>query len=229
MKKPWTYAELFDLEYFLARDRETDQTELHERDRQIYLAASDNPPQAPAPAQPAELVRLWLDHMRAAEAAQAHDQSDKFFGRSIVESLRSLTYLLLLAGLGFGLLAALSFLSYGGTTPVNVLHFLFLFVFSQLALLALVLLTALLRLAGLGPLPSPIIALYARVSDWFIAKTTVLSSMLPATAAQQRSLSPGHSEKTAQCPWLDGLLAAFSPGPDHHGRIQFRAARGNAV
>ncbi len=189
MKKPWTYAELFDLEYFLARDRETDQTELHERDRQIYLAASDNLPQAPAPTQPAELVRLWLDHMRAAQAAQAHDQSDKFFGRSIVESLRSLTYLLLLAGLGFGLLAALSFLSYGGTTPVNVLHFLFLFVFSQLALLALVLLAALLRLAGLGPLPSPIIALYARLSDWFIAKTTALSSMLPA---QQRSSTASH-------------------------------------
>jgi hypothetical protein len=186
MKKPWTYAEIFDLEYFLARDRDMDQTVLHERDRQIYLTVSNDMQPAPAPTQPAELIRLWLDHMGKTKTS---DPPDRSVGRSIVESLRSLSYLLLLVGLIFGLVAALSFLSYGGTTPVNVLHFLFLFVFSQLALLAIVMLAALLRLTGMGALPNPIISLYAHISDWFIARTTALGRRLPA---QQRSAGTSH-------------------------------------
>ena len=127
MNSQWTPFDTMDLEYFCHLDEAQDSTELHRRDRQIYLDASEG-----QPAPPAQLLAWWLARRRAEASAPLPGA----IGR---EALGMLRFILLAASLALGGGVGLAFFSYSGATPVNVLHFLALFVFSQL-LLTLVLL-----------------------------------------------------------------------------------------
>lgn len=127
MNNQWTPYDSLDMEYFCHLDEAQDSTELHRRDRQIYLDATEG-----QPAPPTRLLARWL----ASRRAEASAPLPGTIGREAHGLLR---FGLIAASLVLGGGAGLAFFSYSGTTPINVLHFLALFVFSQL-LLTLVLL-----------------------------------------------------------------------------------------
>ena len=123
MKGNWKYGDLIDLEYCLAQDREAEQRLLHERDRQIYL---DRTTEDQKDGQ-GTLIYHWLQYRK--EQLFAEKKSPGLLG---VESFQTISFVLFFSALAAGLAAVVSFFSYSGTTPVNVLNFLFIFIFSQL-------------------------------------------------------------------------------------------------
>lgn len=133
MKTTWHYRDIIDLEYFLRRDQETDEDVLHVRDRGILLER-ENSPVDKKDLSRAHLIRLWLDARIAREFPGDERRSpgaifadSHFVGKNLAAAV----------GVLAGLFAGLSFFAYTGTTPVNVFHFLLLFVASQLGLAAL--------------------------------------------------------------------------------------------
>lgn len=131
---PWRHQQLVDLEYFCHLDRDLPEEELHRRDREIFR-------QIPAQQQSAngaeseQLLRHWLARRLHAEFPRPEEKSP---GTVFAEVLRLTRWLALAGGGLFGLLAGFSFFNYSGTTPINVFHFLLIFVVSQHALLAAV-------------------------------------------------------------------------------------------
>lgn len=173
MDENWTYPDLIDLEYWLSLDKELKQTDLHERDRQIYL---DSPEEIKNDGRD-QLIRRWLQERKEQILGGAAAKSP---GQLITESYRTLAYLLSILGVILGFGAGLSFLAYSGTTPVNVLNFIFLFIFSQLLVMAFIFPTAALRMAGFSAMPAPIVSLYALISSWFSKHFTRLTAHVPA-------------------------------------------------
>jgi len=169
MEKNWTYAELIDLEYCLNLDQDKDQAALHERDRQILL----NRPQTAAANDRTELIAYWLQQRKEQIFGLQDARSP---GQITSETYRTLSFTLSICGVFLGIGAGLSFLAYSGTTPVNVLHFLFLFIFSQLLIIALIVPAVFLRLAGITAVPAPIVSIYASISSRFAG----LSAHIPA-------------------------------------------------
>ena len=123
MKQTWTYAELIDLEYCLSLDRDSAPTALHERDRAIYLQFAGQAPDSSRQS----LLHRWLIHRR-----QQLFGSGQSPGQVVGQSFRSLSFIIVAGATIIGLVSGLGFFTYSGTTPVNVLNFLFIFVFSQL-------------------------------------------------------------------------------------------------
>lgn len=120
------------MEYFFQRDKEVDNEELHKRDRNIFLA-DNNLSQEIQPTR-RQLLKSWLAARSREEFSGPEQRSpgDIFEDSLLIASSVSLGF-----GLVTGLVAGLSFFTYSGTTPVNVFHFLFFFVFSQLTLIGL--------------------------------------------------------------------------------------------
>jgi len=144
MKSNWTYSDIFDLEYFFYRDREIGEPQLHERDRSIYL---DQKKQHGGESVSTSFLLLsWLNSNRT-----SLDQAEKTSlpGTLVSEALNVLAILLPLSGIILGILSGLAFFTYSGKDPVNVFHFLFLFVFSQLMMLLILLIRQLLKQIGL--------------------------------------------------------------------------------
>lgn len=173
MKENWTYPDLIDLEYCLSLDKDHQQTSLHKRDREIYLSS----PEAIKNGGQDRLIDHWLENRRKRLFAETAAKSP---GHIAAESYRSLAYLLTMCGTILGFIGGFSFLAYSGSTPVNVLNFLFLFIFSQLLVMAVIFPVAGLRMAGFSSIPAPIISLYALVSSWFSRQITRLSTHIPA-------------------------------------------------
>ncbi|KJS03482.1 MAG: hypothetical protein VR65_00455 [Desulfobulbaceae bacterium BRH_c16a] len=144
MKTPWHYQDIIDLEYFFNRDKDADETELHDRDRSIYLEKQARPGSGggSTPSR-RELIRLWLTARIESDFPGADQRSPGTIFRDTLLLAKNLASL---KGVLVGLIAGLSFFSYTGTTPVNVFHFLLLFVVSQVALTILLLCGWLFRL-----------------------------------------------------------------------------------
>jgi len=162
----WALRDIFDFEYFIHRDSDSIEAQLHQRDRSIYLGLSETEQAS----QPGALLFSWLQAMRGRLSSDT-EGSHPLPGAAISEALKVLTILLPSCGLMLGLLSGAAFFSYSGTTPVNVFHFLFLFVFSQLLLLFLLLITALPRLTGRIKQSFPVtfhiyLNLLTKVSSW---------------------------------------------------------------
>lgn len=143
MKPLWNYKDIFDLEYFLHKDAALPAGSLVQRDRGIYLrhiepalaAAGQSP-------EPRIILRQWLEYRSRTEFGATDILSP---GALFTEAHRTLRLLCLVIGLFFGSIAGLTFFNYAGTTPVNILAFLFFFIFSQIAVLLILLLSWLIR------------------------------------------------------------------------------------
>lgn len=130
MKPTWHYQDIVDLEYFFHRDTETTETDLHQRDRNIYLERQPLLDKTEELSR-GELIRLWLTARIEGEFPEAEKRSPgTIFGDThlLAKGLAGIK------GLLVGLIAGLSFFGYTGTTPVNVFHFLLFFIASQLVL-----------------------------------------------------------------------------------------------
>ncbi|SHO47904.1 DUF2868 domain-containing protein [Desulfopila aestuarii] len=150
MNSTWKYYDIMDLEYFFQQDSEMAGEELHERDRQILLdEGGATLKDQPAPS----LLALWL----AARRKKHGGDPQPLPGALFQEAHSLLCLLLIFFGLMSGAGVGLAFFSYSGATPVNVLHFLVLFVFSQLILAALLFARAGLIQLGLRAIPHSLI------------------------------------------------------------------------
>ncbi len=176
MKGNWTYGDLIDLEYFLAEDRDLSQADLQARDRQIYLDRAPENQQTDKH----RLIHHWLRYRRNDEFP-----AGKSPGQFIVDTFRSFSIGMAIAGACIGVISGLSFFTYTGTTPVNVINFLFLFVFSQLLMLVFLIVGAALRLAGWILLPAPIAGFYGKMLSWITGRSNKLKNLFPHTGGDE--------------------------------------------
>ena len=141
MKTSWNYQDIIDFEYFCHLDKDRDETDLHRRDRDIFMRHRERLVNQTAPTR-RDLLRLWF---AARVDGEFPSPTQKSPGALLGDALRLAKSLAVIKGLVVGLVAGLSFFTYSGTTPVNVFHFLLLFVASQLLLAGLVFGACLLR------------------------------------------------------------------------------------
>lgn len=129
MKQKSNYKDCINLEYFFHTDAEKEPEYLHIRDRNIFLRKTDQAggslPDSPG------LINLWLKERISHEFPTSADRSP---GEIFQDTFSLLKGLCTTAGLLSGAAAGLSFFSYSGSTPVNVLQFLLIFIFSQILL-----------------------------------------------------------------------------------------------
>jgi hypothetical protein len=170
MSGNWTYADLIDLECFLAGDGGISHADLHRRDRQLFLDF----PEKTRKDEERALIRRWLLERRSQEYPQGNSP-----GQAVVETFKSLSIILAVCGAFLGVISGLTFFTYSGTTPVNVINFLFIFVFSQILLLLFLIIGAGLRLAGLDILPAPMAGLYRKTLTWFMGRSKKIRTFLP--------------------------------------------------
>ncbi len=141
MKTKWQYNHIIDLEYFCHQDSDADKSKLHLRDRNIFLA-NQNQLNTKSDPSDRDLIRLWLtERINKAFPGADHKSPGTIFG-DIYLLARNLSVII---GIFLGLAAGFSFFTYTGTTPVNVFHFLLLFVVSQLTLVGFLITACLLR------------------------------------------------------------------------------------
>ena len=157
MNEKWKYQDIIDLEYFFQADHDAQGSALHGRDRQIYLRHMEQEP-GEVRKNPRKLLKIWLAARR-----RMHGDESSLPGTLAGEAHGLLRLALVMLGILSGGSAGLAFFSYSGTTPVNTLHFLVLFVFSQALLAILLLARAGLLQLGLRTLPQ---SLTFRISAW---------------------------------------------------------------
>jgi len=149
-------ADLFDVELQLLRDRETSAEELRRRDRRIGQSIG-------ADRRAGERRGLLRDWVREVQKGQEST------GERILRAFHALGWLLSLFGLSTGMGTAAAVLAYDGRRPVNVVHFLAVFVGVQLGLLLLfVFSTVLWRLRGRMPGASGVYGLLRQLLDALI-------------------------------------------------------------
>ncbi len=141
MKTNWNYKHIIDLEYFRHQDTDIDELTLHQRDRNIFLDTHKQQ-EITGNVSNNQLIRAWLQK-RIAENFPPPEQKSP--GTLFADAYFLIRSLAIIFGILTGLTAGFSFFTYTGTTPVNVFHFLLLFVVSQLALVGLLLGTLLLH------------------------------------------------------------------------------------
>jgi len=130
MKSKLQYKDLINLEYFFARDTEIQQSDLHIRDREIALNLQDQI-ETTTNQQPKQLILGWLKERGQRDFA---GETQKSPGNIFQEMLHSTSFLVTLTGIITGSITGFAYFSYSGTTPVNILQFLALFIVSQLLL-----------------------------------------------------------------------------------------------
>lgn len=131
-------AQLVDMELQLLADEQADDEALWRRDRAIGKDLLEYPGEKLAPQRDHDF-RVWL-FGRWLE--QVGDESASV-GNRLVAGGRLLAAALSIFGLCFGWLTATAVLAYDGQIPINVFHFLAVFVAAQIALLGLLCLTML--------------------------------------------------------------------------------------
>ena len=124
-------ADLVDVELQLLRDRDAGREDVRRRDRRIGIAIDAG--KRAASSDRDERLALLRDWVRAVHSETGQDSA----GGRTVRTYHALGWLLTLLGLSSGSGAAAAVLSYDGTRPVNVVHFLALFVGVQALLLLL--------------------------------------------------------------------------------------------
>ena len=141
MKTKWQYNHIIDLEYFSHQDAGKDRTELHQRDRNILLQHKDQLGNKSEPANH-ELLQLWLTERKEKDFPGPEKKSPGTIFGDVYFLARNLSAI---KGILVGLVAGFTFFTYTGTTPVNVFHFLLLFIVSQLFFVGLLIAAWLLR------------------------------------------------------------------------------------
>lgn len=147
MKTEQSIDQIIDLEYFLHLDAQDTPETLHSRDRSIALEAKPDDENSTN----SELIATWIRARRKALFSGDYHDSP---GTRFLSSRSLATIIISTAGIAAGMSSGLAFFAYAGTTPINVLEFLLLFVFSQLLLVTLLLCGLLLRKA-LPKVPFP--------------------------------------------------------------------------
>ncbi len=142
MKTNWSYKHIIDLEYFRHLDADINDHILHQRDRNIFLDTRQQR-NLTGHASSRQLLGTWLQKRIDKNFPPPDHKSP---GTLFADAYLLIRSLAIIFGILTGLTAGFSFFTYTGTTPVNVFHFLLLFVVSQLALVGLLLGTLLLRL-----------------------------------------------------------------------------------
>lgn len=143
MKLLWNYKDIFDLEYFLHRDATAIPELLTARDREIFLQHIEpGLDQCPKGQERLFILRRWLEQRRRTEFGATDSLSP---GALFAEAHRTLRLICLVIGLFSGSIAGLSFFNYAGVTPVNIFSFLVFFIFSQVLILLLLLVSGLVR------------------------------------------------------------------------------------
>ena len=162
MKKTLSHKDILDLEYFFHFDSGKKHDDLHTRDRKIYLALETKNESINV------LLLYWLQQLRynVFEAKGALSP-----GTTFNETLRLTNSILPLCSLITGLLSGFAFFTYTGETPVNVFHFLTLFIFSQLILLLLLPIAFCLKLLpGINQTFSVTTNFYSSLVSWFASR-----------------------------------------------------------
>ncbi|MFO7765884.1 MAG: DUF2868 domain-containing protein [Pelovirga sp.] len=159
MKPSFTLPDILDLEFLFKRDEphleQGNDTELRQRDRDIYLATGLVPTAEPA-------TRELADHWLAARRQEYQRQQVPLPGQIWQETTTFSAVLFFLLSLLIGVGMAASFLRYDGTTPVNVSGFFAIFILVQLLLVILNLGLFAYRLLHRGKAPRSV--LYASLS-----------------------------------------------------------------
>ncbi|MGB3209191.1 MAG: DUF2868 domain-containing protein [Desulforhopalus sp.] len=135
------YNQIIDLEYFCHQDSDVDDKTLHQRDRDIFLRNQENLGKKEEPTN-RELIWLWLTERRKKNFPGAQQKSPGTIFGDVYLLAKNLC---IITGVIAGLAGGFSFFTYSGTTPVNVFHFLLLFVLSQLTLVVFLIGACLLR------------------------------------------------------------------------------------
>ena len=139
MKQLWSYPQIIELEFLIHLDKDADEKEVAQRDRSIYLAQGNG---STCAGNRSSLLRIWLTS-RLSELFPNPEQPSP--GQIFSSTLQLANVFIIFSGLLAGLLTGFSFFVYNGTTPINVFHYLLLFVASQLLLTSLLLFGLFLR------------------------------------------------------------------------------------
>lgn len=201
MNSNWNYHDIIDLEYFFQQDTDCNTSELHQRDRNIYLehiSAAD----AKSPHSTTSFLKVWLQDRK-----DNRTEDDPLPGTIAREAYNLLRLALIVTGLITGSTAGMLFFSYTGSTPVNVLHFLALFVVTQVALTLILFLRGGLITLGLRSIPHSL-------------TTSILSTLFTRTARYlQRE---GNKQLSARRRLtLQANLGRFSVGRARYGELFF--------
>ncbi len=136
MKPTWHYRDIIDLEYLLHLDKErTSQAELQQiqkRDRRLYQESIRQAPDKTGDRR--FMLQGWLAGRRKQEESEG---SGILPGRLTEEIYARLCLLFSILGICGGIGAGISFFTYTGSNPLNVFHYLAVFVFLQLFILLL--------------------------------------------------------------------------------------------
>jgi hypothetical protein len=130
----WNFEDVLDLFYFFHADEDqgSDEEKLHHRDRHFYLNSRQQA-ESTIPDRH-QCLALWLKNRRAAEL----QGTDPFVpGDAIRQTLAFFRFILFLGGILLGCSLALSYFVYTGQTPLNVFHFLVIFILPQLLFITL--------------------------------------------------------------------------------------------
>lgn len=142
MKTTCQYKHIIDLEYFCHQDADVDNDTLHQRDRNIFLKNKELFDSGQVLAN-RSWICIWLAKRLEQDFPTPEQKSPGTIFNDAYLLARSLAVII---GIVVGLTGGFSFFTYNGTTPVNVFHFLLLFVVSQLALVSLLVSALLVRL-----------------------------------------------------------------------------------
>jgi len=133
LNKTLSKTDIIDFDYFIDG---VDLTMDNEEERRLFLNKIDPELTANEKTDPGKIIPLWLQAKR--------DKSSKLSPGQIVNSgFRLIFFIFVSTGFLTGMGAALSYLSYSGTRPVNITIYLFVFVFSQIFFQTLSLITLL--------------------------------------------------------------------------------------
>lgn len=162
-------ADLVDLELQLDNDRLLDEATLQKRDRRIGRVISGQGTSV------AERHRFFLEWLRSIRKDRGSSP-----GEHLQRGYRLVSWALIGLGLILGVSTTRVVLAYDGSVPVNVIHVLAVFVFFQLALLALLGLSSVIRIV-LKPLsPGPIYRVLRYVGVRWSRVGDVLPSWIPS-------------------------------------------------
>ncbi len=162
MKSTWRYRDIIDLEYFIYQDKaktsRSEQKEIRERDRRIYKDCVRQAAEDTENNDRRSLLFKWLAGRRKQEEA---DGGALLPGRLVSEIYVHLCLVFSVVGIFSGIGAGLSFFTYTGANPLNVFHYLVLFVFLQPVILLILLCSLTLRRRKRLPEPSLLASLVA--------------------------------------------------------------------
>lgn len=149
LDKAWRVSDLIDLEYFLRQETEEksgiERDSAATADRRIYLefAGSNTPPFSRR-----DLLKFWLTEKRKRENPPGGPS--QLPGDMFTEAIGLMRMVIIITALLTGITLAWSVLSYRGAAPINIFTCLWVFIFPQVLMLAILCGVSVFRLLGLS-------------------------------------------------------------------------------